>query len=389
MAAPDLIAFRRLLASQANAATRSAHALVALRKSCKRLRSAGLISADQCERYNESIYNYDAALQASTVAAASAANRPRTPPRGSPGQAASPPRSSSRRNRREKRGTAREQLGLCRSPSAVAGGGGGSAGANGAAGNAQRGGGGGGGNGGQHSAERDALTDDLIQMAGDLKERSLGINRSLRDDTRKLDDTASLTERNLEKVTTEKGHLASVMAKSALSCKFSCMVMVFVLVTFIGAYIFMKVVPPPRHAPVAPPTPPPPVPDPIRLIPEVPVPDERVDMVQMEPEEIVETTAASGDDDDDAPDGDGESESFVEDAEPPPAVELAEDVDNNVEADEPPVVWADEPEVASAGDALKEEVGVPPAIPTAREQRTVVVADDDEPVPREREKEEL
>ncbi|CAM9429655.1 unnamed protein product, partial [Discosporangium mesarthrocarpum] len=91
----------------------------------------------------------------------------------------------------------------------------------------------------EQEPESEAVAKEIAEMAGRLKESSMGINRTLQTQTRVLDDTGDIVLANVGKVKRENARVAERLRKKRQATCASWTMMILVIVTFLVTYILV------------------------------------------------------------------------------------------------------------------------------------------------------
>ena len=92
----------------------------------------------------------------------------------------------------------------------------------------------------QQQAEQKELMSNLSSMVGLLKEASVGLGDSVREDAKTLDKTADLTTKNLDALQTANRKMEALADHGLGMCAALSMI-AFAIVTFLGLFVFMRI----------------------------------------------------------------------------------------------------------------------------------------------------
>ncbi len=89
----------------------------------------------------------------------------------------------------------------------------------------------------------EALTDDLLEMAGQLKHNTRSLETMLKADATKLDDLDAYTENNLRKMKGENKSLKDQLKTSSGHTLWLWIILIFVGIVFIWMIVFIRIFP--------------------------------------------------------------------------------------------------------------------------------------------------
>jgi len=92
----------------------------------------------------------------------------------------------------------------------------------------------------QQQAEQKELMSNLSSMVGLLKEASVGLGDSVREDAKTLDKTADLTTKNLDAMQ-KANRKIEALADHGLGMCAALSMIAFAIVTFLGLFVFMRI----------------------------------------------------------------------------------------------------------------------------------------------------